>query len=138
MLPDSANPVELTWTIVSAVGALLALVLCWDVVRDARDILRDHTNGVKRRATFLCIGITAFFTYGLTTFVVIGCFAMTAPQPPGGAFATPTQIALTVGFVSIAVAASVICIWWRIVRHYARRSGYRLPDTAIPPSEGVH
>lgn len=138
MLPSTANPLEVLIVAVSGPGALLALALCWDVVGDARAILRDRSNGVKRRATFICIGFSTFCSHTLAWFAVIGTFAMRTPQPPGGAFATPTQIVLTIGAISITILGLAVCVFWRASRHYARRTGYQLPDTAIPPREGTH
>lgn len=133
MLSD-ANFLEMVWTLGSFIGAVLATGLCFDLAKDARDIRRAKSNGLRKNATHLCLAISGVFVTTMLMFTAIGVIAMTQPQrarASDGSLGTVTQYAVTVGFGLTAALMVGVCAYWRVVRFHARRAGLPATETTI-------
>lgn len=137
MLPDSVHPIELVWTLYMGGNAAWVMYLAWDIVSDNVLVIRQGTNGVKRATLRLCMALVLSKVFVLTILALIGCVAMTQPQPSGIA-TTRTQWATLVGFWSIGVVVSGVSYYWRSVRRRAVAYGLAHELTAVPSVTAKH
>jgi hypothetical protein len=119
---DEANVVEVFWTVYNAIGMILAAILCFDVIGDARNKL-IMADSARKQTTYLCLGITTVFIGAMFVYVLIGLVSMTQPSINPDAI-SPQQVVAAVGFILVGTAKVAVLAAWRWLRFRLRREGF--------------
>lgn len=86
-LANTVSPLEVVWTLVTLIGATVALRNCWNAQQDLLSLLASGRNGLlqqEQRSTLLIHRVIAL---SLTTKVMVGILAMLSlpsMDPDGG------------------------------------------------------
>jgi protein-S-isoprenylcysteine O-methyltransferase Ste14 len=125
---DDANPLEIFWTIYNLLGAGLAIGLCIDLLKDARDkiIMAERS---RKEATYLSLSFAAVFILSMVLHVIIGLVSMTQPQLNPNSI-SPAQYVAAYGFILVATMEIIVLAFWRLLRHRFRRAGID-PNLAV-------
>lgn len=133
-----ASPIEITWTIIAAVGVLLTGWMILDAWLDFRAVKSAIRGGFARAyGARWWIALGSLVGNGLTLFVwagflLVGVIAMQFPPPPP----SPNQAAsnMWAGWVLIGMEAllAAIQVWSRVVRQKVVGRPHLPPQTVQP------
>lgn len=113
-----ANPIELLWFLIGLAGGLLDGFMLYDLWRDSGRLRTNKINGLARHTIDTTIGINVLVSGAHIGIMLTG--AVAAGIPPATTtitHVTPTQIAITLGFVLIGIFTAGCSLWLRYRRN---------------------
>ncbi len=136
-----ASPLEISWTIIAAVGVLVTAWMIVDAYLDYRVVVRAIRGGYAlARGARWWIAVGALVANAMTVlvwagFLVVGLIAMQFPPPPPNAAQTTSNVAA--GWVLIGMEALLAStqVWARFVRIQVAGRPH-LPTQAVRRARG--